>query len=158
MTQIILDGALVDSPWRVAQLEESSGGSHLLLPMANYTASESLQARSDVGVWIAAEDDSLELAEVISTLTVVAVDFPAFTDGRGLSHASTLRTRFGFEGEVRAIGDVRRDQMQQMVQCGINSFAFQEDADLAGALEGLKLFSHNYQSSTRQPNPLFRLR
>lgn len=158
MTQIILDGAIVESPWQTVQADDGSEAANVLLPMAVYLGSASLQARDDTGVWVAADEDPAELGQVVGSLGVIALHFPAFTDGRGLSHAATLRTRLGFEGEIRAFGDVRRDQMEQMLRCGINAFVLPEGANLAAALEGLKLFSHSYQSSTNRPDPLFRLR
>ena len=66
--------------------------------------------------------------------------------------------RMGYTGELRAIGDVRRDQIEQMLRCGINAFELPEGADVDAALEGLKEFSHSYQPSPSTPEPLFRKR
>ena len=158
MTQIILDGAIVESPWQTIHAGDGSTAANVLVPQAEYLASAPLQARDDAGAWVAAEDNPQELEGVIDSLSVIAVHFPAFTDGRALSHAAALGTRCGFAGEIRAFGDVRRDQMEQMLQCGINAFKLPEGADLDAALAGLRLFSHSYQSSTNRPDPLFRLR
>ena len=130
----------------------------MLVTIDDYLANAGLRERANAGVWVAADDEVLRLEPELNSLAVIALHFPAFSDGRGLSHATTLRSRLGYTGELRAFGDVRRDQMEQMVRCGINAFELPEGADIDGALAGLKLFSHSYQSSTNRPEPLFRTR
>jgi len=89
---------------------------------------------------------------------VIALNFPSFFDGRSLSSANILRRRYGYTGELRAIGDVRRDQLDQMQRCGINAFQLAEGQDIRKALSSLSSFSYNYQSSIDRPEPLFRQR
>src|SRR5205085_11558437 len=73
---------------------------------------EELLARATpVGVWLAPADDPADLAADAAALPLVAVQFPKFTDGRGYSTAVLLRTRYGYRGELRAFGDVGRDQL-----------------------------------------------
>ena len=91
-------------------------------------------------------------------LALIAVDFPKFSDGRGYSIARLLRERYGFEGELRAIGDVLRDQLYYLRQCGFNAFAVRADRDVEAALRGLADFSDGYQASVATPLPLFRRR
>ena len=75
---------------------------------------------SDVGVWLApADDPGGARARTLASLPVIAVDFPAFTDGRGYSTARLLRERYGYTGELRAIGDVQRDQLHYLRQVGL---------------------------------------
>jgi uncharacterized protein (DUF934 family) len=88
--------------------------------------------------------------------SVIAVDFPRFGDGRGYSLAYHLRTRLNYHGELRAIGDVLRDQLFYMQRVGFDSFAPRADKDIHEALKGLSDFSLNYQASVDQPSPLFR--
>jgi uncharacterized protein (DUF934 family) len=87
---------------------------------------------------------------------VVAVDFPKFADGRGYSIAYNLRARLGYTGELRAIGDVLRDQLFYMQRVGFDAFAVRADKNIHDALKGLTDFSETYQSSWDQKNPLFR--
>jgi len=87
---------------------------------------------------------------------VVAVDFPKFTDGRGYSIAYNLRMRLGYMGELRAIGDVLRDQLFAMYRVGFNAFATRQDRSIDDALKGLTVFSEVYQTSVDQKLPLFR--
>ena len=87
-------------------------GAPVIVPLALWQAERAaLLARGDVGVWLAPADDPAVLADDVAALPLIAVDFPKFTDGRGYSIARLLRERYGFAGELRAIGDVLRDQL-----------------------------------------------
>ena len=89
-------------------------------------------------------------------LSLIAVDFPAFTDGRGFSYAQLLRGRLNFVGELRAIGDVGLDQIFFMKRCGFDSYMLPDDKDPEGAIKALSSFSDTYQSAQDQPTPAFR--
>ncbi|HEY6240935.1 MAG TPA: DUF934 domain-containing protein, partial [Burkholderiales bacterium] len=89
---------------------------------------------------------------------LIAVNFPKFGDGRGYSIARLLRERYGFRGELRAIGDVLHDHLFFMEQCGFDAFALREDQDAQEALSVFGTFSDAYQTSVQRPVPLFRRR
>jgi uncharacterized protein (DUF934 family) len=86
------------------------------------------------------------------------VHFPTFTDGRGYSTARLLRERYGYRGELRAVGDVLRDQLFYLSRVGFDAFALRQDQDAEGALASLADFSESYQASVERPQPLFRRR
>jgi uncharacterized protein (DUF934 family) len=86
------------------------------------------------------------------------VNFPKFGDGRGYSAARLLRERYGWRGELRAIGDIFRDQLQFLAGCGFDAFALREGEDPQEALAGFGVFSESYQATVAQPLPLFRRR
>ena len=86
------------------------------------------------------------------------VNFPQFTDGRGYSIARLLRERYGWRGELRAIGDVLRDQLFYLSRCGFDAFALRDDQDPHAALTAFDDFSEAYQASVERPQPLFRRR
>ncbi|MBK1680962.1 DUF934 domain-containing protein [Rhodocyclus tenuis] len=110
-------------------------------------------------IWLSADDDFRDEIDAISKLPLVAIDFPDFRDGRGYSLAYLLRTRYGFKGDLRAIGDVLRDQLFYMLRCGFTSFDVREDKDIADALKGLQTgFAVRYQGAADDPVPLFRKR
>lgn len=88
--------------------------------------------------------------------TQIAIDFPAFNDGRGLSTAVLLRTRLGFTGELRAVGEVHPDVLHYMARCGFDSFALPDSVDPKTAARLLAPYSENYQASVVQPEPHFR--
>ena len=114
--------------------------------------------RDRIGVWLLNSDEPESLTPDVLALPIIAVDFPAFNDGRGLSTAVLLRTRMGFKGDLRAIGAVQLDQLNYMSRCGFTSFALAEDADADAMRHHLVVMSEYYQSSATEPRPLFRRR
>lgn len=107
------------------------------------------------GVLLAPDQFAESLAEVLPQLDLVAVSFPAFADGRGYSTAYLLRTRFGFTGELRAVGDVFKDTLFYQRRVGFDAFVIRADKDAAVALQGLKDFTEVYHASADEPRPLF---
>ena len=111
-----------------------------------------------IGVQIPGDFEPEELAEDLKTLDLVAIDFPAFKDGRGYSLARLLRQRFHFTGELRATGDVLRDQLFYLQRCGFNSFATREDRCIEEALTGLSDFTVTYQADVHEVRPIYQRR
>ena len=162
MPQLIKDRAVVEDRWtlsrEVAALADLLGTPQIV-PLAFWLANrDALLARGDVGVWLAPTDDPAALSADLGTLPVIAVDFPQFTDGRGYSIGRILRDHLGFKGELRAVGDVLRDQLFALAECGFDAFAIRADRDAAAALAGLDDFSSIYASTSRTPQPWFRRR
>jgi uncharacterized protein (DUF934 family) len=103
-------------------------------------------------------DDPAALADGIGGITTIAVNFPSFGDGRGYSIARLLRERYGYKGELRAVGEVARDHLHAMAQCGFDAFQLRAGEDPQEALKAFGDFSEHYQATTAQPVPLFRRR
>jgi uncharacterized protein (DUF934 family) len=164
MREIIKDKAVVMDDWTVLKLNEGETpesvtvpAGKVIVPLKVWQAQRTaLQNRSDVGVWIASDERPEVLKDDVAKLPVIAVDFPKFADGRGYSIAYNLRSRLGYTGELRAIGDVLRDQLFYMQRVGFNSFATRPDRNIHDALKGLTDFSEPYQTSWDQKLPLFR--
>ena len=97
-----------------------------------------------------------EPEEAYANAAAIAVDFPAFNDGRGLSLAVLLRTRYNFAGELRACGAVHEDIAHYMVRCGFDNLELSEGRNAATTLSALFPYSANYQASVTQPEPAFR--
>jgi len=130
-----------------------------LVPMRYFLEhTDAVLAQSNLGVWIDSDETPEDLAPYADKLTLIAINFPKFADGRGYSFARILRECFGFTGELRAIGDVLHDQLFYLKRCGFDAFAVREDKDVTAALEGLGDFSENYQADVLQTSPLFRRR
>ena len=161
MPQLIKNGALIADGWTLVREAASVAdlpGISVIVPLAFWLAArDDLRARRDVGVWLAPADDPALLAADAATLPLIAVEFPKFTDGRGYSIGRLLRERFGFGGELRAIGDIQRDQLYYLAQCGFNAFALRDDRSADDALAGLAVFSDGYQL-THARVPWFRRR
>jgi uncharacterized protein (DUF934 family) len=105
-----------------------------------------------------AGDDPGALAGALDRLKVIAVRFPAFGDGRGYSVARLLRERCGYRGELRAVGEVARDHLYFMAQCGFDAFELRAGEDAKEALAAFNDFSEAYQATAARPQPLFRRR
>jgi uncharacterized protein (DUF934 family) len=103
-------------------------------------------------------DDPAKHAHRLGAVKRVEVNFPSLTDGRGYSIARLLRERYGYVGELRAVGDVQRDQLFNLARCGFDAFLLRKDEDADGALAALEEFSEAYQASVERPQPLFRRR
>jgi uncharacterized protein (DUF934 family) len=118
-------------------------------------------AAGELGVWLESFEpleSLIESMDEVNRLPVIALNFPKFVDGRHYSTAVMLRTRLGYTGEIRAIGDVLRDQLFFMRQVGFNAFAVRADRDIQDALLGLQDFTEPYLGSTADRTPLFRRR
>jgi len=164
MQRIIKDGRIVEDAWQVVRLAEGGElpdagmAGACLIPLSLWRSSPAWQSRGAerTGVWLAPDDDPAWLAGQWERVSVVAVDFPAFTDGRGYSLGRLLRERHKYAGELRAIGDVWKDQLAFLWQVGFNAFEIKHGKPVEEALEALASFSGHYQSTWVQPEPLFR--
>jgi uncharacterized protein (DUF934 family) len=165
--RLICDGKLVDDQWIVVQADgvaPAPTGAPSLIPLSIWlerrselVAEKSATGRP-LGVWLSPTDEPSLLAEDLASLDLIAVYFPKFADGRGYSTASLLRQRYGYTGELRAFGDVGRDQIFYLARVGFNSFLISEGRDAVAALSAFDDFPEVYQSATDQPLPLFRRR
>ncbi|MDB5805551.1 MAG: Oxidoreductase [Betaproteobacteria bacterium] len=168
MANIILNGAVVPNTWTLIESVEPLAAADVaegsILPLSVWLAvRETLLenpalAGKRVGVWLAPSDEPGELVDDIAGLPLIAVQFPAFTDGRGYSIGRLLRERYGYKGEMRAIGDVGRDHLFNLFHCGFNAFEIKASQTPEHALEGLKAFSDGYQSSEQRKLPAYRRR
>jgi uncharacterized protein (DUF934 family) len=141
----------------------AQGSSKLLLPFSwwrthyeRYHQESELMTQAKkghIGVWFAADDDILKHAKCIEAgkvlWPVVAAHFPIFRDGRSFSTAALLRDRIGWQGQVRAIGDVLIDQLLQGARVGFDAFDLRPDQNLDVALAQFDLFSVATQNSWR---------
>lgn len=111
-----------------------------------------------LGIWLSPDDDPAEIASDVDDFTVIAVHFLKFTDGRGYSTARLLRERHGYDGELRAFGDIGRDQIFFLNRVGFDSFLIGEGRNAEEALAAFDDFPEAYQAASDLPIPLFRRR
>jgi uncharacterized protein (DUF934 family) len=164
MRNIIKNKSVVADDWTVLRLTEEQApdavvvpAGKVVVPLTVWQAQRvTLEGRAELGVWIASSERPEELKDDLARFALIAVDFPKFADGRGYSIAYNLRARLGYTGELRAIGDVLRDQLFYMQRVGFDAFAVREDKNIHDALKGLTDFSEVYQTSWDQKSPLFR--
>lgn len=152
--------------WRLINTEEELAlepDEKLILPLSLWQLQQTEavlagRATSPQGIWLSPSDSEDLLQPWLKVLPLIALYFPSFRDGRPYTQAYRLRIRLGWSGELRAFGDVLRDQLSHMRQCGIDSFAIREDKSAEDALKGLAGISVLYGRSVLEPKPLFRRR
>jgi uncharacterized protein (DUF934 family) len=162
--EIIKGREVVADDWSVLRLGEGDTpeavevpAGKIIVPLAVWLAQrDTLSQRAAIGVWIPSDQLATAIRDDLAKFAVIAVDFPRFSDGRGYSIAYNLRKRLGYTGELRAIGDVLRDQLFQMQRCGFDAYATRQDRSIHDALKGLTAFSAPYQASVDIDQPLYR--
>lgn len=152
---------IVEDRWEIVRgtAEAPAGaGPNAVLPLPVFLALDASAAAAVRAVWLSPDDDFEPVVSRLLALDMIAVDFPVFRDGRGYSIGKLLRTRYGWTKELRAIGDVLRDQLNYMRRCGFDAFAVRADKDIEDALKSFSFYSVTYQAGVDDPMPLFRRR
>lgn len=111
-----------------------------------------------VGVKVAADEPVESLAYDLPAIAAVALEFPKFKDGRAYSAARILRERFGFTGEVRAVGDVLLEQARFMIRCGFDAFEPADGTTPAQWTAAAARYRHVYQRAADDREPAFAVR
>jgi uncharacterized protein (DUF934 family) len=118
--------------------------------------SDNLFSPKDKVVRLEPTDDPASVS--LQGVTRVEVSFPKFGDGRGFSTGRLLRERYGYRGELRAVGHITRDLLFYLESCGFDAFELRPGEDPHEALASFEDFSEAYQASVARPLPLFRRR
>ena len=161
--RVIKSGQVLEDSWqRLTALEQQQSlpDGDWIVPFDYWRNYREMPARHKGRIAVCLNgDDSLEdFSDSLGSFELIALEFPKFTDGRSYSHARLLRDRFGFKGEIRAVGDVLRDQLFFMQRCGIDSFQLREDKNPEDALKGLSDYTVKYQTAADGAPPVYRHR
>jgi uncharacterized protein (DUF934 family) len=161
--RVIKNKEIINDDWElIRELDCSKKVSEgkVIIPFVDWQASRDglLKRDTEHAVWIDGDTVTEDLLDDLEHFSIIALDFPAFKDGRSYSHASLLRNRYNYKGDLRAIGDVLRDQLFYMQRCGIDSYAIREDKDIEDALKSLQDFSVRYQAAADDALPIYRQR
>lgn len=134
----------------------------IIVPLAVFIKRKAeLQTRinqGEVGVWIETHEILEHLTEAqadLNTLPIIAVHVERFADGRIFSLGTLLRTRYGFKNELRAFGDVLRDQLFFLKRSGFTSYLIRADRNATEAITSLEDFTTPYQGAVDEPRPIF---
>ncbi|MDY0249691.1 MAG: DUF934 domain-containing protein [Pseudomonas sp.] len=163
MQAIIKNNQVVADQWTLlsaaAQLDEALNTQQAIIPFSLWQQHKNqLQNVQPLGVWLESNQVIEELIEDLAHFAVIALNFPVFTDGRHFSSARLLRERYSYTGEIRAIGDVLRDQLFFMQRCGFDAYVIRADRCPTDALQSLTELSVTYQAAYDQTLPLYRRR
>lgn len=163
MTQrnVIRNREIVQDDWEYLGAEDAvPEGGKVIVELARWKQEREalLQAAEEVGVLLRGDDDPKELLEDFEHLSAISLDFPKFADGRCYSHARLLRERYGWQKDLRAHGDILRDQAFFLWRCGVDVLEIREDKDINDALEAFREFSVTYQPAADSQQAIYHLR
>lgn len=153
---LIKNGRVAEEDWAFIEGDAVLPEGKVTVTFERFKAErDTLLARNTpVGVRLSPEDDPHDLVDDLDRLALIEVTFPKYVDGRGYSQAQLLRRRLGYEGELRAIGDVLRDQALLMVRSGFDALVL-ANTDEAGFAEAVAEFREVYQRDARGQTPVF---
>lgn len=154
MPALIRNNAIVEDSWEFPDAGETGGGERRAYTLEGWLEAGRPQSAA---VQLEPGEDCRLLEGALPSLTLVAVHFPVFTDGRGFSVARELRD-MGYRGEIRARGHILPDQVHFLRRCGFDALQPDDASRLPASLERLQQFSDHYQAAADQPLPLFRRR
>lgn len=130
---LLKNNAVIDDPFTDATGQETiPARGPVLVDLDQWQAHrEQLLQRDDpVGIKLKSDQPPALIAADVASLAMVALEFPVFRDGRAYSHARLLREQYGFNGEIRAVGDVLLEQLHFMERTGFDAFELESDDPL----------------------------
>ncbi len=154
MPSLIKNGVIVEDQWWPVDPEGPCPANGQIYSLDQW---QKLETKAGSAVQIEPGQSPAPLFDFLGQISLVVINFPVFTDGRGFSYARELRER-GYGGELRATGHFIRDQLTYLQRCGFDAFQMADESLLEESLESLTDFSEHYQAGIDQPLPLFRRR
>ena len=140
----------VDIWWTIADKEKLPADGPVIISLKRWTEEKPwLKGRhAPLGIFLQADQPPAIIEDDLDRFEVVSLEFPTFRDGRAYSYARLLRERYGYTGEIRAVGDVLRDQLAFMQRCGINSFEIADNVPINKWIKAIGEISVVYQPAT----------
>ncbi|MGH6914191.1 MAG: DUF934 domain-containing protein [Geminicoccales bacterium] len=158
---LLKDGVAVDDPWRALGDEEPlPPDAPVIVSIGHWQAErEALIAReAPFGIRLSSDQPLSLIADDVHRFGVIALEFPHFKDGRAYSQARLLRERFGYGNELRAVGQLLRDQFLFMARCGFDAYEVKDEGAVEGWRAAMREFTVFYQSAADRRVPAFVLR
>jgi uncharacterized protein (DUF934 family) len=153
---LIKDGAFVDDPWvTVGDDDPVPGDRPAIVGLERWQRDRDqlLARKAPLGVRLRSDQPPALIADDLGHFDVVALEFPRFGDGRAYSYARLLRQRYDYAGEVRAVGDVLRDQFLFMHRCGFDAFEVTDRTEIGHWQQALSEISVVYQPAADERPP-----
>jgi uncharacterized protein (DUF934 family) len=158
---LLKQGKIVDDVWAFAEDgHELSPGGCITVSLGRFLSEHEqlLHRNRSIGVRLGPSDDPGLLAAHLERIHLVELVFPKYTDGRAFSQAQMLRRRFGYKSEIRAIGQVLRDQLRLMIRAGFDAMMIEEqDAEAVYEFSAHE-FSEFYQAASDTRDTIFQKR
>ncbi|MGF1592185.1 MAG: DUF934 domain-containing protein [Kiloniellaceae bacterium] len=152
---LLRDGKVVEDPWTALPDDgEPAPEGNIILTLEQWQAGrERLHGHNGrLGLRLRSYQSPAQVADDLHNFDLVALEFPRFGDGRAYSYARLLRERYAFKGELRAVGNVLRDQLQFMVRCGFDAFEIAGDNAVESWREALAEIDLWYQPTGAGPS------
>ena len=149
--QIIKDKQIFDNLWSFADDNcEVSDNENITVSFGRWKNQHQqlLNRSGKTGIRLVPTDTIQDLSGNLDGVDLIELDFPGFGDGRLFSHARLLRSRLGYQGEIRAVGYYLPDQIYFLSRVGVNSFELKNEDQIPLALSCLVDFSVSYQPSS----------
>ena len=157
---ILRSGEIVDNPWVLLKRDtEPAAGTALVVPSDIWRADRDryLKWHGPLGIRLDPADDVAAIAHDLGRFELIEIDLPSYKDGRGYSSARILREHLGYTGELRAVGDILRDQFLFLDRCGFDTLEMDED-QVSGWRSALSEISISYQPATDARTPVLERR
>jgi uncharacterized protein (DUF934 family) len=150
VSKLLKSGAFIPDSFTLAADDAPLPDGAVLVSLARFEKErDTLLARNTpLGVQLKAGESPEKLGEDVNRLSLVALEFPAFRDGRAFSWARMLRTRLGFTGEIRAVGDFLFDQINYQHRVGFDAWLVPDTFQLEDFARALREITNVYQPST----------
>jgi len=153
---LIIDGVIAEDIWTYIEDDSALVDGPCVVSLARLKQDfEALQAHPfPLGLVVRAGtkqgEDINDVANMLDALSLIAIDFPVYRNGRGFSTARVLREDYDFKGELRAVGEVLFDQLVFMQRCGFNAYALPENMSPDTYNQAMRMLPGAYQPASDQ--------
>ncbi|MGV8996373.1 MAG: DUF934 domain-containing protein [Parvibaculaceae bacterium] len=148
--QLIKNGALVADEWTtLADDAEAPATGSVIVSLDRFKLEQNslLARKGKLGIRLKSGEEPAQIADFLDRLSLVALEFPAYRNGRAYSYAYLLRERFNFKGELRAVGAVLRDQFNYLTRVGFDTLEVRDNITVDIFKLSTSAFQHDYQPS-----------
>ncbi len=145
---LLKDGEIVEDSWTsLAEESDATPEGKVIVTLEQWQEGrERLRGHNGrLGLRLKSDQSPAQIADDLEHFDLIALEFPRFGDGRAYSYARLLRERHGYKGELRAVGNVLRDQLVFMVRCGFDSFEVASDQAAEAWRQAMAEFTRWYQ-------------
>lgn len=148
--QLIKDGEFVADAWTTVADDEDLPDTPVMVSLDRWKKDQNalLARNGKLGIRLKSGEEPAQIADHLDRFDVVALEFPAYRNGRAFSYARLLRERYGYKGELRAVGAVLRDQFYYLVRVGFNALEVRDNVTPEIFREAVGTFTYDYQPSS----------
>ncbi len=146
--KIIKDKKIIEDNWTHLADNDEISDENITVSLGRWKEEKTklITHEGNIGIRLSPSDKVEDIAGDLKQISIVVLEFPAFTDGRSFSHAKLLRYRYSYNGEIRAIGNYMPDQVFYLSSVGVNAFQLENTEELNTALSTMNDFTVSYQS------------